>query len=150
MVPIMKKIKILSGAKFLFVSILDLCLEICCLLLFFFANAENALKYTLLALVSIVFVIMLILTNRIVTIVTYDPDKETVTRRGLFWGFHRELPVVDIIRTEIRMIPKEQEYILLLDKEENQYFDSLSSDMPIRVPNNVKGRDFVAKFYSSK
>ena len=146
----MKKIKILSGANYLFVPILYLCLEICCLLLFFFANAENALKYTLLALVSIMFAIVLILTNRIVTIVTYDPEKKTVTRRGLFGGFHRELPVVDIIRTEVRMIPREQEYILLLDKEEHLYFDSLSSHMPIRVPNNVKGRDFVAKFYSSK
>ena len=90
------------------------------------------------------------LSNRIVTIVTYDPEKGIVTRRGLFWGFHRELLVVDIIRTEIRMIPKEQEYILLLEKEENQCFDSLSTGMPIRVPNNAKGRDFVAKFYSPK
>ena len=92
--------------------------------------------------------IMLIIFNRIVTIITYDPEKEIVARRGLFWGFRKELRIADIIRTEVRKISKEQEYILLIDKE-TPYFNSLSPDMPIRVPNTAKGRAFVAGFLMS-
>jgi hypothetical protein len=94
-------------------------------------------------------VFALLVFNRLVTIVTYDPEKEIITRRGLFGGFHKELCIADILRTEVRMIPKEQEYILLIDKE-MPYFDSLSPDMPIRIPNTTKGRSFVALFYGSE
>ena len=93
---------------------------------------------------------MLVVFNRIVTIVTYDPEKKIITRRGFLGGFYRELWITDIIRTEVRMIPKEQEYILLIDKDEKDYFNSLSPDMPIRVPNTTKGRAFVANFYKEK
>ena len=92
--------------------------------------------------------IMLIIFNRIVTIVTYDPTKESIYRKGLFWGFRKELRIADIIRTEVRKIPKEQEYILLIDKE-MPYYNSLSPDMPIRIPNTAKGRAFVAEFLLS-
>ena len=92
--------------------------------------------------------LMLIIFNRIVTIVTYDPPKKSIYRRGLFWGFRKELRIADIIRTEVRKISKEQEYILLIDKE-MPYLNSLSPDMPIRVPNTVKGRAFVADFLLS-
>lgn len=144
----MKKIKILSGAFGLFLLIFYLCIEIGCLLICLFADIEKMLSYAALVFWSIMFCIMLFLTNRTVTIVTYDPKREVVTRRGLFGGYHREVRVSNIIRTEIRMIPKEQEYILLVDEEDNQCFDSLSPNMPIRVPNTAKGRAFVALFYN--
>ena len=138
----MKK-TILSGASFLFLPIIYLCLEIGCLILCHFYE----LGFPLLIIISIGFVATLILSSRIVTIVTYDPEKVTVSRRGLFGGFHRKLMVCDIIRTEIVMIPKEQEYILLIDNNQDQHFDSWMPNMPIRVPNNEKGREFVAEFY---
>ena len=141
----MKKIKIISGAGFLWLLILYLCFEIGCLLLCYFADVEPLIEHILLTLVSIAFGITLLVTNRVVTIVTYDPEKEIVTRRGLFLGFYRELRVADIKRTEVRMMPKEQEYILLIEKE-MPYFDSWSPEMPIRVPNTAKGRAFVANF----
>lgn len=125
-----------------------LCLELGCLLLCFFTEVENALKYTLLVIISLAFAVALFAANRIVTVVTYDAEKKLVTRRGLFGGFRRELLTANLLRTEVRMIPKEQEYILLLCEGENECFDSLSPAMPIRVPNNAKGRAFVAQFYS--
>jgi len=143
----MKKIKILSGAFGLFYLAFYLCIEVGCLLTCFFVDMEKALSYAVLIFWSIILGLGFLLFNRIVTIVTYDPKNEVVTRRGFFGGFHRELRVSNIIRTEVRMIPKEQEYLLLLDEEDNQCFDSLSPNMPIRVPNTAKGREFVAHFY---
>ena len=119
-----------------------LCVEIGCVLLCCFANVT----YILLVFWTIMCAIMLIIFNRIVTLVTYDTQKKIVFRRGLFWGFHKELQVADIIRTEVRKISKDQEYILLIDKE-MPYYNSLSPEMPIRIPNTAKGRSFVAKFY---
>ena len=138
----MKK-SILSGASCLILPIIYLFFEIGCLVLCYFYE----LAFPLLIIISIGFVATLILSSRIVTIVTYDPEKETVSRRGLFGGFHRELKVADIVRAEIVMIPKEQEYILLIDNNQDQHFDSWLPSMPIRVPNNEKGREFVAEFY---
>jgi hypothetical protein len=138
----MKK-TILSGASFLFLPIMYLCLEVGCLVLCYF----HEWAYLLLIIISIGLVTTLILSSRIVTIVTYDSEKETVSRRGLFGGFYREIMVSDMIRAEIVMIPKEQEYILLIDNNQDQHFDSWLPSMPIRVPNNAKGREFVAAFY---
>ena len=135
----MKKSKILSGSSSLPLLVFYLCVEIGCVLLCCFANVT----YILLAFWTIMCVLMLLIFNRIVTIVTYDPSKKSIYRRGLFWGFRKELRIADIIRTEVRKISKEQEYILLIDKE-MPYLNSLSPDMPIRVPNTVKGRAFVA------
>ena len=138
----MKK-TILSGS--LFLLILFLCFEVGCILLcFFFKEA-----WMLLILCSLVLGVVLIASNRWTTIVTYDPEKETVTRRGLFWGFHRELRVADIIRTEVVSLYRDGEYILLIDKEKNNnLYESLSSKTPIRIPNTAKGREFVASFYN--
>lgn len=119
-----------------------LCVEVGCILLCTLAD----ITCILLIFWSILCVIMLIVFNRIVTIVTYDPEKKIVSRRGLLGGFRRELRVADIIRTEVRKIPNEQEYILLIDKESPCY-DSLSPNMPIRVPNTAKGRAFVTAFF---
>ena len=144
----MKKLRILSGASCLLLLFYSLCIEVACLLLCFFVSTAPA--YVLLVFWGIVYSIMLVVFNRIITIVTYDPEKEIITRRGFLGGFYRELWIADIIRTEVRMIPKEQEYILLIDKDEKDYFNSLSPDMPIRVPNTTKGRAFVANFYKEK
>lgn len=146
----MKKNQILSGANYLFLPILYLCLELGCVLLCSFVIVENALKYTLLALVSVGFIMTMIVSNRIVTIVTFDPEKKIVTRRGLFWGFCRELRVDDIIRTEVLTIPKESEYIFLIDKDMDPCFESLSANTPIRLPNSAKGRAFIALFYAHR
>lgn len=144
----MKKVKIFSGAAMVPLLICYLSIEIGCLALCFSVKSISA--YFLLTFWSIMLVIILLVANRAVTIVTYDPKNKIVTRRGFLGGFHRELLVTDIIRTEIRKIPKEQEFILLLDHEESDCFDSLSIDMPIRVPNTVKGRDFVSLFYNHR
>lgn len=143
--------KILSGPMFmLFLLILYLCGEIGCVLLCIFADTEKMLLYGLLVIWSIMFSIVLLVANRTITIVTYDLKRELVTRRGLFWGFYREVRVADIVRTEVRRIPKEQEYIFLLEKNvEHNLYDSLSPDMPIRVLNTAKGRAFVEFFYKS-
>ena len=140
----MNKAKILSGSSSVPLLVFYLCVEIGCVMLCCFAKVT----YILLAFWTIMCAIMLIIFNRIVTIITYDPEKEIVARRGLFWGFRKELRIADIIRTEVRKISKEQEYILLIDKE-TPYFNSLSPDMPIRVPNTAKGRAFVADFLMS-
>lgn len=136
----MKKQKILSGSSSLLLIVFILCVEIGCILLCTLAD----ITYILLIFWSIMCVIVLIVFNRIVTIVTYDPQKKIVSRRGLLGGFHKELRVADIIRTEVRKISREQEYILLIDNE-TPYFDSLCSNMPIRVPNTAKGRAFVTE-----
>lgn len=138
----MKK-TILSGS--LFLLILFLCFEIGCILLCFFFKEACVLLFFWTCLLGAV----LAASNRLAPIVTYDPEKETVTRRGLFWGFHREIRVADIVRTEIRFFYREGEYILLIGKEENyNLYESLSPNMPIRVPNTAKGREFVALFYN--
>ena len=146
---IMKKVKILSGSSYLFLMICIHCIELGSILLCLWFGEEYTLTYVLLILCSIMYGLMLFVSNRIMTIVTYDPEKGIVSRRGFLGGFHRELCVANIIRTEIRRIPKEQEYILLIDKEDAEYYDSLSPNMPIRVPNTAKGRAFVANFYDS-
>lgn len=137
----MKK-RIISGSSSLLLLSSYLLVEIGCVLLCCLADVT----YILLVFWSVVFAFVLIVYNRIVTIVTYDFEKKLVARRGLLWGFHKEVRVADIIRTEVRMIPKEQEYILLIDNEVD-CIESLSPDMPIRVPNTAKGRAFVAKFW---
>lgn len=145
----MKKIKILSGSSYLFLMICIHCIELGSILLCLWFGEEYTLTYVLLILCSIMYGLMLFVSNRIMTVVTYDPEKGIVSRRGFLGGFYRELRVANIIRTEIRRIPKEQEYILLIDKEDAEYYDSLSPNMPIRVPNTAKGRAFVANFYDS-
>lgn len=143
----MKKNQILSGASYLFLPILYLCLELGCVVLCCVV-VENLAKYILLTLISVGFGMTLILSNRIVTIVTFDPEKRIVSRRGLFGGFYRELNVDDIIKTEVLMIPKEQEFILLIDRDTDPRFESISANTPIRVPNTAKGRAFIALFYA--
>ena len=143
----MKK-TILSGLSSLLFLFYCLCIEIGCILLCCFMDeAHIDLAHVLLAFCSVACVAVLLLYNRIVTIVTYDPEKEIVSRRGLIWGFRRELRVSQILRTEVRMIPKEQEYILLLDREVPLHVGSLSPEMPIRIPNTAKGRAFLALFW---
>lgn len=141
----MKESKILSGSSSLPLLLFYLSVEIGCVLLCCLADVT----YILLVFWTIMCAIMLVIFNRIVTIVTYNSQKKMVFRRGLFLGFHKELRVADIIRTEVRKISKEQEYILLIDKE-IPYYNSLSPEMPIRIPNTAKGRSFVAKFYNTK
>ena len=138
----MKKTHIISGASSLLLLVHYLVVEIACVLLCAMADVP----YMLLIFWSIACILALGVYNRIITIVTYDPGRDVVTRRGLLWGFRKEIHISDIIRTEVRMIPKEQEYILLIDKEQ-PCFDSLSPDMPIRVPNTEKGKAFVGSFY---
>ena len=146
----MKPIKILSGTSILFVLFLSVLMEIGVILLCIFTPSSLFIPSLVAATIfSIGFILMLIVSNRAVTIVAYHPEKEIVTSRGLLGGFYRELSVANIVRTEVRFISKEEEYILLLDKEDNQCFDSLSPDMPIRVPNTTKGRAFIASFYHS-
>lgn len=145
----MKKITILSGTGFsIFLLFFYLCGEVGCFLLCLLANVEPILSYTLLGFWSAMLTIVLLLTNRTTTIVAYDPEAKMVTRRGLFWGFRRELRIADLLRAEVRMIPKEGEYILLIDRIEDLSLDSMSSKMPIRVPNTLKGRAFVSNFYT--
>ena len=143
----MKKVKIFSGAATVPLLICFWGIEIGCLILCLLA--KNVAVYILFALWSIMLCAMMLLTNRTMTIITYDPENGIVTRRGIWGGFHRELRVADIIRTEVLMIPKEQEYIFLIDRDTDPRFESLSANTPIRVPNNAKGRSFVALFYSS-
>lgn len=135
---------ILSGS--LFLPIFFVCFEIGCILLcVFFCEA-----YVLLVLATVLLCVVLAAANRLTTIVSYDPIKETVTRRGLLWGFRLELRIADIVRTETRFFYREGEYILLIDKRErHNLYEGLSPDMPIRVPNTAKGRAFVALFYNS-
>ena len=140
----MKKTKILSGASSLIILLYISFIEVGLIVLCSFYN--RVLAYIGLAVWSVYCIAAYVVYNRIVTIVTYDPEKEIVTRRGFLGGFYRELRVADIIRTEIRMIHLEQEYILLIDKEVPPYVGSLSRDMPIRVPNTEKGRAFIANF----
>lgn len=145
----MKKIKILSGSAFsIFLLVFYLCVEVGCFLLCLLTNAEPILSYSLLGLWSVMLTLVLMLSNRTTTIVTYDPEAKIVTRRGLFWGFRRELRIADLLRVEIQMIPKEGEYILLIDRSEDISLDSMSSKMPIRVPNTPKGIAFVSNFYT--
>ncbi len=144
----MKKLRILSGTSCLLLLFYSLFIEIACLLLCFFVGTTPA--YVLFVFWSIVYSIMLVVFNRIITIVTYNPEKKIITRRGFLGGFYQELRIADIIRTEVRMIPKEQEYIFLIDTDKKDYFNSLSLDTPIRVPNTTKGRAFVANFYKEK
>lgn len=140
----MKKARILSGTGFLFIPVIYLFIELAIMVLCFFAQEI----LVLLAFFSLLFVLVFILTNRMVTIVIYDAENKTVTRKGLFGGFRREVRVADIVRTELRFYYREGEYILLIDKSENQnLYESLSRNMPIRVPNTAKGREFVALFY---
>ena len=143
----MKKVKIISGATMIPLLICFWGIEMGCLVLCLLA--KNVAMYILLSLWSIMLCIIMVVTNRTITIVTYDPEKGIVTRRGIWGGFHRELRITDIIRTEVLMIPKEQEYILLIDRDTDPRFESLSANTPIRVPNNARGRSFVALFYNS-
>ena len=143
----MKKVKIISGATMIPLLICFWGIEMGCLVLCLLA--KNVAMYILLSLWSIMLCIIMVVTNRTITIVTYDPEKGIVTRRGIWGGFHRELQVADIIRTEVLMIPKEQEYIFLIDRDTDPRYESLSANTPIRVPNNARGRSFVALFYNS-
>ncbi len=145
----MKKIKILSGSAFtIFLLVFYLCGEVGCFLLCLLTNVEPILSCMLLGLWSVMLALVLLLTNRTTTIVTYDPKTKMVTRRGLFWGFRSELQIADLVRVEVQTIPKEREYILLIDRREEHSLDSMSAKMPIRVPNTPKGRAFVSNFYA--
>lgn len=142
----MTKTKILSGASSLPLLLYISCIEVGIVVL---CSFWGDITYILLVVWSVFCIATHIVFNRIVTIVAYDPENAVVTRRGLWGGYRRELQVADIIRTEIRTIPYEGEYILLIDKEAPPYVRSLSRDMPICIPNTAKGRAFVASFMTS-
>ena len=95
----MQKMKILSEAKLLFIPGMCLCYEVAGILLCCYADVEKMLAHTLMTILSVMLCAAFLLANRRVTVVVFNPEKEIVTRRGLFVGFYREIRIADINRS---------------------------------------------------
>lgn len=93
------------------------------------------------------FLLLLLVTDRLVYVITYEDGK--ITRKGIFGGFHKECPVSSIQKVVIRYVWREGEYIYLVD-DSSCHFDSARKDSYICFAKTKKNLAFVRTFWSGE
>lgn len=94
-----------------------------------------------------VFVFCMWLSNRLVHIICYENG--TVTRKGMFGGFHKEIPVNAIQNVVIRYVWREGHCIYLVDDSPRR-FDSAQKDSYICFRKTKKNLAFVRTFWTEE
>ncbi len=95
------------------------------------------------SLLLLVFIIIFI--NRLCNIVSFDDTM--VKRRGIFFGFKKEIPISSIQEIKIVSLYRDGTFYVLLDGKSSTE-DRIRKNSAVFVPYSEKGESFIKLFYN--
>lgn len=102
------------------------------------------------AIVGCFFLMIAVLTvcilNRAGCKVIYDPDKNMLYRKGLWWGYNYQLKVEEIKEIVIVFLPREDIYYVLLDSVNTKY-EGWSKKSYIKLRETKENQIFIRQFW---
>lgn len=91
----------------------------------------------------------LIIANRFCSVVVYNEEKNTLTRKGLFIGFKYVLPISNIAQIIKMNIYRNNEFFVIIDNIQYDYYGN-SKHSPIRIPFTQRGKEFIRLFFDGE
>ena len=85
--------------------------------------------------------------NREGCIITYDKDKQTLTRRGYLYGFKSTIEIKDIQRVAKVYLYKQGNYYILIDNNHSKY-DGIYKSSYFGFVCSKESKEFIEQFWN--
>ncbi len=95
---------------------------------------------------STLFILCLILLNKVCCLIYYNKEVNKLYRKGLFFGFKSEIQISDIKEVETITIYRECDYIVIKDTTKNTY-NSMSKNSYFKIEDNEDNMKFIRQFW---
>lgn len=109
---------------------------------------QNDILFNIVMIIGFLpFIILLIfVANRFAYLVIYDSSNNTLSRRGLLFGYKFQIKINDIQDIIIATFPKETTYYVFIDSYNTKYDGGFKKSF-IRIEKNKENLMFIAQFW---
>lgn len=113
-----------------------------------FATTYDIVMFGMCLLVTLIIAVFLFIINRLSCLVWYENG--TLKRKGLFWGFEKEVKIEDIDRIEVTTLSRDATYFVFVDGNSRHGNERIRKDSFICIQKTDKNRQFIRSFWNGR